>query len=132
LPRVLEKVLARGDRAVVVAASEARVEALAQALWTYDDRAFLPHGTEKDGFAEDQPIWITLRPERPNGAAMLVLVDGVPPPDLGEWPSLCLFFDDGDPAALEATRGYWRRWKGEGHQVTYFRQNARGGWESAG
>ncbi len=132
MPRVLEKVLARGDRAVVVAGSEARVEALAQALWTYEDRAFLPHGTAQDGFAEDQPIWITRHPERPNGATMLVLVDGVLPPDLGEWPSLCLFFDDGDPAALEATRGYWRRWKGEGHRVTYFRQTARGGWESAG
>jgi len=74
---VLEKVLARGQRAVVVAGSDERVEAIASALWTYDDRGFLPHGTAKDGFAADQPIWIATRAENPNGAQMLVLVDGV-------------------------------------------------------
>ncbi|MFZ9484681.1 MAG: DNA polymerase III subunit chi [Alphaproteobacteria bacterium] len=132
LPRVLEKVLARGQRAVVVAGSDERVEAIASALWTYDDRGFLPHGTAKDGFAADQPIWIATRAENPNGAQMLVLVDGVAPPDLAPWPSLCLFFDDADPAALAGTRDLWKRWKAEGHEVRYFRQGERGAWEQAG
>lgn len=129
---MLEKVLATGDRAVVVAGSEERAEALAAALWTYDDRSFLPHGTARDGSAPDQPVWITTAIENPNGARMLVLVDGVGPPDLGAWPSLCLFFDDGDADRLAETRGLWKRWKAEGHSVRYFRQNARGGWEPAG
>jgi DNA polymerase-3 subunit chi len=42
LPVLLEKVLARGDRAVVIAGSDERVAALDTALWTYDDRSFLP------------------------------------------------------------------------------------------
>jgi DNA polymerase-3 subunit chi len=129
---VLEKVLALGDRAVVVAGSTERVEALASALWTYDDRGFLPHGTAKDGEAPEQPIWITTEVENPNGARMLVLVDGVEPPDLSPWPSLCVFFDDADEARLAATRASWKAWKAEGHMVKYFRQGERGNWQLAG
>ena len=129
---MLEKVLAAGDRAVVVAGSGERVESLASTLWTYDDRSFLPHGTAKDGAAADQPVWITTEIENPNGARMLVLVDGVEPPALDAWPSLCLFFDDGDEARLASTRAHWKAWKAAGHVVKYFRQGARGGWELAG
>jgi DNA polymerase-3 subunit chi len=128
---VLEKVLALGDRAVVVAGSGERVEALASALWTYDDRGFLPHGTAKDGAAHDQPIWITTEVENPNGAGMLVLVDGVAAPDLAGWPSLCVFFDDADEAKLAGTRALWKAWKADGHVVKYFRQGERGNWQLA-
>ena len=42
LPQMLEKTLERGQRAVVIAGSEERVEALNGHLWTYRDRTFLP------------------------------------------------------------------------------------------
>jgi DNA polymerase-3 subunit chi len=132
LPRVLEKVLSLGQRAVVVAGSEERVEALAGALWTYDDRSFLPHGTARDGNAADQPIWLTTREENPNAAQMLVLVDGAVADTVAAWPSVCIFFDSGDEAALAATRQRWRDWKAAGHVVKYFKQGERGGWEQAG
>jgi DNA polymerase-3 subunit chi len=132
LPRVLEKVLSLGQRAVVVAGSDERVEALAVGLWTYDDRSFLPHGTAKDGAAADQPIWLTTREDNPNGAQMLVLVDGATPSSIEVWPSVCIFFDAGDEAALAATRENWRSWKAAGHTVKYFKQGERGGWEQAG
>lgn len=129
---MLEKVLSLGQRAVVVAGSEERVEALAAALWTYDDRSFLPHGTAKDGNAPDQPVWLTTREENPNGAQMLVLVDGASAGTVESWPSVCIFFDAGDETALAATRANWRDWKARGHVVKYFRQGERGGWEQAG
>ena len=50
LPQMLERTLARGQRAVVMAGSEERVEALNAHLWTYKERSFLPHGSVKDGF----------------------------------------------------------------------------------
>ena len=49
LPQLLEKVLAKGDRAVVMAGSEERVEALNTLLWTYAQQSFLPHGSTRDG-----------------------------------------------------------------------------------
>src|SRR3546814_5168917 len=69
LPKMLERTLERGQRAVVRAGSEARVEALLARLWTYHDRSFLPHGTVKDGRAERQPVWLTVADdEAPNDA----------------------------------------------------------------
>src|SRR3546814_9451077 len=69
LPKMLERTLERGQRAVVRAGSEARVEALSARLWTYHDRSFLPHGTVKDGRAERQPVWLTVADdEAPNDA----------------------------------------------------------------
>ena len=70
---MLEKVLAMGERAVVVTGSAERAESLASALWTYDDRSFLPHGTAKDGSAADQPIWITTVIENPVSYTHLTL-----------------------------------------------------------
>jgi DNA polymerase-3 subunit chi len=129
---VLEKVLAGGQRAVVVAGSEERVEALNAALWTYDDRGFLPHGSARDGGAPDQPIWLTTREENPNGAGMLVLVDGATAGDLAAWPAVCEFFDGRDEAALAAARVRWKAAKDAGHALKYFRQTDSGGWEQAG
>ena len=59
LPELIEKTLERGWRAVVMAGSPERVEALTQHLWTFRPDSFLPHGSAKDGHAELQPVWLT-------------------------------------------------------------------------
>ncbi|MDP6928016.1 MAG: DNA polymerase III subunit chi, partial [Rhodospirillales bacterium] len=45
LPKLLEKTLDAGKRALVVAGSEARIEALNGALWSYYQDSWLPHGS---------------------------------------------------------------------------------------
>lgn len=137
LPKLLEKVLARGDRVVVVAGAE-RLAALDAALWTYEDRAFLPHGRDTDvppagmsgeDYARAQPIWLAERIENPNGARMLVLGEGVSEaPDLADWPGAIEFIDGGDGAAVEAARGRWRAYKDAGHDLAYWTQGDDGGW----
>ena len=63
LTKLLEKTLEAGERAVVRLASAERVQALNGHLWTYEDRSWLPHGTEREGEAELQPVWLTDREE---------------------------------------------------------------------
>ncbi|MDP6884241.1 MAG: DNA polymerase III subunit chi, partial [Rhodospirillales bacterium] len=58
LPKLLEKTLEAGERAVVMAGSEDRVEALNGVLWTYHQDSWLPHGSARDGHAEAQPVWL--------------------------------------------------------------------------
>jgi DNA polymerase III subunit chi len=129
LPQILEKMLARGDRVVVMAGSKERVEALNAALWTYNDRAFLPHGSSRDGFAEDQPIWLTAAEENPNGASTLVLADGTTTSDIGVWTSAVEIFDGGDDSAVTAARERWKAYKSAGHALTYWKQGDDGRWE---
>ena len=128
LGQLAERVLANGRRAVVKASSAERVEALNRALWLYGRDSFLPHGSAEDGHPEHQPIYLTDKDEVPNGATVLILVDGAEAPDMDRFERCLYLFDGGDEDAVGAARERWRRLRGEGHGLTYWRQNERGGW----
>lgn len=132
LPKLLEKVLESGRRAVVIAGSEEQVEALDAALWTYEQRSFLPHGSAADGHADRQPVYLTAADENPNGADVLVLVDGAASANLGAFDRVLDMFDGHDAEAVEAARARWRDLKDAGHELTYWQQTERGGWERKG
>jgi DNA polymerase III subunit chi len=128
LPKLLEKAQAAGLKVVVMAAPE-RVEYLTSHLWTYSEESWLPHGSAKDGNAALQPIWLTEKDENPNGASVLVLCDGMRPAEMAAY-SRCLdLFDGNDDDAVKAARERWKAWKGEGHELVYYQQTERGGWE---
>jgi DNA polymerase III subunit chi len=129
LPRLLERARAQGYRIVVRAASTERIEHLSALLWSYDDASFLPHGSARDGNAANQPIWLSEGHENPNGAAMLVLVDGIEAGDLASFTRCADLFDGNDPAAVEAARERWRRAAAAGHTLTYWQQSEAAGWE---
>ena len=129
LGRLLERVLESGLRAVVRAVSAERAEALNRALWQVGSDSFLPHGTRADGSAEDQPIFLTEREDYPNGATVLVLVDGVEADPVAF--RRCLYlFDGNDETAVERARDLWRRWRERGMALTYWQQTERG-WQKA-
>ncbi len=128
LPQMLEKTLERGQRAVVIAGSDERVESLNAQLWTYNDRHILPHGSAKDGFAEDQPVWLTAQDENPNRAQVLFLTDGATSRSIDGYDICAMLFDGRDDTAVEAARGLWRSFKEAGHAVTYWQQDENGRW----
>ncbi len=135
LPAILQKAVANGQRAVVVAGSPERAKALDGQLWTYDERSFLPHGLApaagEDEFAADQPIWLTTKVENPNGAGLLVLIDGQTVDTPEDWKLVCEIFDGNDDAAVEAARARWKMLKAQNHELAYWRQTQSGGWEKA-
>ena len=129
LGRLLERVLDSGLRAVVRASSAERTEALNRALWQFGRDSFLPHGTRADGSAEDQPVFLTEREDYPNGAQVLVLVDGAEADPAGF--RRCLYlFDGNDDQSVERARNLWRRWRERGMALTYWQQTERG-WQKA-
>ena len=129
LPQLLEKALGQGMRAVVVVGNAARVGTLNAHLWTYRPDSFLAHGAVNDGNAAEQPVWLTLTVENPNGAQVLFLIDGREVDEPGTFTLACDIFDGGDPEALAAARARWKKLKDAGHNVTYWQQTDRGGWE---
>lgn len=131
LPRLLERARAAGHRIVLRAASAERIEHLNALLWTYDEASFLPHGAGRDGNAAAQPIWLSEREENPNGATMLVLVDGIEAADLATFQRVADLFDGSDAEAVAAARERWRRARDAGHTLTYWQQTEKG-WEKKG
>jgi DNA polymerase-3 subunit chi len=128
LPVLLDRTLQRGWRAVVSVGSEERVESLAGHLWTYSKEGFLPHGTKRDGFAEEQPVWISDHVENPNAAQVLFLGDGAESDGDAGFATVCDLFDGNDPEAVQAARGRWKRLRDAGHTLVYYQQDEAGAW----
>lgn len=129
LPKLVEKVLESGARAVIRTGSAERAEALSSVLWTYDQDSFVPHGTARDGNAAQQPIWITPDEENPNGADILVLTDGAVSAGIGSYRRCLEMFDGRDETAVAEARQRWTGYKSTDHELTYWQQTERGGWE---
>src|SRR5262245_10084263 len=91
LPNLLERSLERGWRVVVQAASDDRVDALDAHLWTFSDDSFLPHGTDRETNAAEQPLLLTAEAGNRNAANVRFLIDGAPlPPDAASYQRLVL------------------------------------------
>ena len=130
LPTLLEKSLERGWRALVRATSDERLAALDDHLWTFSDESFLPHGTDREPDAPEQPVILTLGDGNPNGDGVLLLVEGAPvPADASAYQRVVLLFDGNDEDALAAAREHWRGIKAGGHDATYWQQDERGRWQ---
>jgi DNA polymerase-3 subunit chi len=128
LPAILSKALDAGHRILVKCPTEPQATKISDHLWTYKQDAFLPHGTAKEGFAADQPIFLTAGNDNPNGAGVLVLTGGTTSDDVTSYSMLCEMLDGHDGDAVAAARERWKTYKEAGHTVTYYQQTPTGGW----
>jgi len=126
LPSIAERVLAAGDRLLIVAEA-ARLPALDRLLWTYRPDSFLPHrcaGGEGDA---DQPVLLSTDVAPANHARNVALADGV-------WRDAALGFDRAfhffDEERIIAARQAWKA-LGDRADVErrYWKQSEAGGWE---
>lgn len=131
LPRLVEKILEAHKRGVILCASEERLDFLNGALWTIGKASFLPHGSAKEGFAKDQPIWLTTQDENPNNSQFLILTDGSESSSLSTYERCLDLFDGNDDEALSNARARWKVYKDHGYTVTYWKQTDTGSWEKA-
>jgi DNA polymerase III subunit chi len=122
LPTICEKVLASGERLLVVA-EEALLPPLDEQLWTYGRDSFLPHGTSHP---EKQPILLSAEPVAANGATNVALADGRWREEaLGFGRTFYLF----DNSHLDDARGAWRVLKSNAEaERRYWKQDERGKW----
>ena len=124
LPPMLERTLARGQRAVVRGGDAGRLGGLDRHLWTYGDASFLPHGLDGDPDPARQPVWLTTGAAVPNGAQALFLVDGAgaAADEMAAMEVTAILFDGHDAAAVEAARGQWREVTVAGLAAVYWAQ----------
>ena len=129
LPDLLERVLARGWRALVRGADEKRLQWLDDRLWIGRDEAFLPHGVSGGAGDAQQPVLLTTDKENRNLADVLLLVDGART-DAGEvtgFERVCLMFDGNDADALQGARDDWKTLTEAGLAAQYWAQDG-GSW----
>lgn len=133
LPKLLEKAYETKNHILVKIGNEERVEFLNSHLWIYDDTSFIPHGTKKDGFADQQPIWLTSDEDNANQATMLFLVDGanVDLEKMKTFTRIFNIFDGNIESSLEQARQLWKNLKSENFETFYWKQDDNGRWSQA-
>ncbi len=133
LPGLIEKSLSRGWKVVVQLGSAERVESMDAHLWSYRDDSFLAHGFIKNDTQGLQPVWLTTQDENPNDAKIRFLTDGAQIDDPSAYDRIVYMFDGHNNEAVEHARARWKFHKeasvDNGHEQTYWQQNANGGWE---
>ena len=129
LPRLLEKTLEAGKKAVVLAGSEDKVETLNDVLWSYEQGSWLPHGSINDGHPENQPIWLSTSSDASNGATFLFLTDGGDTDRIEGFERCFILFDGNDPIAVDKARERWLLYKEKNLPVVYWQEQGNGGWK---
>jgi len=134
LPTLLSKAYAVGKNIVVKVGKNEQTEVINSYLWTYRDDSFLPHGSKKDGFATEQPIWLTEEDDNPNKAEFLFLIGGatVQPEMLTGYERVFNIFDGNSEESLMQARSFWKDCKEGGFEVFYWQQDNSGKWEQKG
>ena len=131
LPKLCEKAYSTGKRIKILLDNEERVEFINSLLWTYSEESFLPHGSKKDGFIEEQPIFISTNTENENNASILILADGaeIDISLLNTYERVLNIFDGNNTSSLANAREYWKKIKTSDNELHYWQQNDKGVFE---
>lgn len=128
LPGLLARGLQRGLRMTVESASQETLAQVSERLWAHDDVAFLAHGDASTPMPERQPVYLTTTAENPNRSTYRFYIAGAAPEALEGLERASVLFDGSDAAAIERARTLWRRFKAEGHAISYWKQDEGGRW----
>ncbi len=125
LPSICEKVLAGGERLLIVADADLLAQ-LDSLLWTYAPEAFLPHGRSDAAAPEQQPVLLSSEIDARNGAPNIALADGEWRDGALAFARIFYFFDN---ARLDTARSAWRALKSRAEaEPRYWKQDERGKW----
>jgi DNA polymerase-3 subunit chi len=91
LSKLLLKILASGQRAVVVCPDAESLRDLDISLWVFSKSELIPHGQKEDGNPELQPVWLSCEIENPNNASILILIDPQSVPETHLFSKVILF-----------------------------------------
>jgi DNA polymerase III subunit chi len=128
LPGLLTKSRERDWRCIVQISNVDRVEEVSELLWKSEVDLFLAHGSKADGKAAQQPIWLTAEHENPNAASVKFLLEGAPVENIAEFSRVVILFDGRDEDAITRARLDWKKFKADGHNISYYQQDENYRW----
>ena len=125
LPKLLEKIHEQGQRILVLCKSEEEVKSLNASLWTYHPTSFLPHGTEKEGVPEEQPIWLSTKIDMLNEPTACVTTFPKDLKELSSFQTVIYFFEE---AQKEGFVSLWKEIQKTKKDTILWVQDPKGAW----
>lgn len=115
-----------------MASNDNQLKTVDDFLWTFSTNKIVPHGTMASGFAEEQPVFLTLKEENPNKADMLVTLGGVEPGFISKFNRILDIFDGNDEGEVASARARWKKYSGDASvKLTYWKQDEKGAWQKS-
>lgn len=131
LPKLLEQIISRGNKVHVFCDDEAFMNELDNLIWTFEQLAFVPHGTFKDPMPEVTPIILSTEENKLNNANILVITGKKLPSNLSDFDKIIFMHHETDKIAREQILGHMKILEKNGIKHNFFRQNGTGSWERA-
>lgn len=129
LPQIAARVVASGERLLIVSADREQRAAIDRLLWSYAPDSFLPHAELGNGDDTAQPVLIAPDVNAANGARHIALVDGQWRQDALDFTRAFHFFADDH---IREARLAWKALADrDGVEPRYWKQNDAGRWEQA-
>ena len=126
LPFIMEGLYAEKKRVLIRTDSPERTDYIGNLLWTYNSDKWLPHGTEKDGRTQKQPIFITEGSDNPNKATVLAVISGeeldFTAPENKDFEHILIIFSAHDMTAKDNARKLWLVAKEKGYELYYLKR----------
>lgn len=122
LPKLLEKILEGGGRALVVAQDQGMLARLDNQLWRGERAGFLPHGLAGDGHEDEQPVLLSSEARALNDARFLLIVDGHWVESSDSFERIFYLFDE---SVIDEARAKWRALS---QSKRYWKQDEEGRW----
>ncbi len=134
LCKILEKVYAAQEKAVVIFDNLERMKAFDSTLWTYSTMAFIPHGIEN--FLPDldhlQPVFLSTKIINPNQSNNLIITNGLQVENFIDFKKCLDFFDGNNPVEISKAKSRYNYYLSQGFDITVWQQNNSGWEKSAG
>lgn len=122
------KVIQAGEKLLIVSDDPGQRAVIGRELWRGGPEEFLANGEAAADHAEKQPILLSEIVEAPNGAGMVILVDGKWRSEAQQFKRALLLFGT---AETEAARALWRELDGaEGVEREIHKQDEGGRWRA--
>lgn len=130
MPKLLEKVLESGSRAVLIAGDKAEQDHFDNLLWSVGGTRLIPHdisGGEDDSI---QPVLISTSEENNNKADFLVITGSKGGDYYNSFDRTLYIFNGNDSSELDFARSRWKELKSKSDlEMKYYFQNDKGNWQ---
>ena len=127
---LIQKAHCTGNKVLIFCPNPAAA-AIDDALWSYEQKSWLPHGLDSAPGAELASVWVSSdMSSNPISADHVMLLHGAEPDSWADFERGFVIFDSKSDVQLQQARSQWQRWKTQSEiELAYFTQTADGGWE---
>jgi len=129
LPSLLKKSLDSKKKSLILVPEEKDLKRLDKHLWEYQADSFIPHGTSKDSFAENQPILLSNKEENINNSQFLFALKGASSEFVKNFERYFDIFNGSNENEVKEARERWKKYKEDGFTLVYWKEDSNGKWQ---